>query len=234
MEVSSDVPLARLQHARRRPTWSSQHSPQLLKETIPSLPQPINTRKQAFRLYDEISEAMEKPAPNVTSPRPDTGQPFGTPQRLNTPASRLLDRTASPSGRSQSPRGQSTRKPDSGAPTSSPSPNKGSRSLLASPFRKPSDTRPVFVGHTLEDLLGDIIEGADSEVLARKIEFPLHKAEKKVENETELPENDGNKDKTIVSLSHVLSNIVILQEFILELVAVVQIRASLFQEVQFA
>jgi Retinoic acid induced 16-like protein/Family of unknown function (DUF5917) len=251
-EPTSDDALVRLEHARRKPTWSSQHSPQLLKifesvkteiellkQTVPSLHQLINTRKQAFRLYDEISEAMEKPPPTVSSsPRTDTGQPFGTPQRLNTAASRLLDRTASPSGRSQSPRGRST-KNDAEATTSSPSPSKGNRSLLTSPFRKPVETRPVFVGHTPEDLLGDIIEGANSEVLARKIEFPLRAAGAAAEAagpDTPEPQRTDapGTTKTIVSLSHVLSNIVILQEFMLELVAVMQIRASLFQEVQFA
>ena len=36
-----------------------------------------------------------------------------------------------------------------------------------------------------------------------------------------------------VSLSHVLTNVIILQEFILELVAIVQVRASIFGEVEF-
>lgn len=35
------------------------------------------------------------------------------------------------------------------------------------------------------------------------------------------------------TLSHLLTNIVILQEFILELAAIIQVRASLFGEVQF-
>ena len=36
------------------------------------------------------------------------------------------------------------------------------------------------------------------------------------------------------SLLHIITNVVILQEFILELVALMQIRASLFGEVRFA
>jgi hypothetical protein len=36
------------------------------------------------------------------------------------------------------------------------------------------------------------------------------------------------------SLSHVLTNAVILQEFILEMVALMQVRASMFSEVVFA
>lgn len=36
-----------------------------------------------------------------------------------------------------------------------------------------------------------------------------------------------------ISLSHLLTNIIILQEFILELAAIIQVRASLFGEVEF-
>lgn len=36
------------------------------------------------------------------------------------------------------------------------------------------------------------------------------------------------------SLLHIITNVVILQEFVLELVAVMQIRASLFNEIKFA
>ncbi|KAI9872408.1 MAG: hypothetical protein M1830_001685, partial [Pleopsidium flavum] len=37
-----------------------------------------------------------------------------------------------------------------------------------------------------------------------------------------------------VSVSHLLTNVVILQEFILELAAIIQVRASLFAELKFA
>lgn len=36
-----------------------------------------------------------------------------------------------------------------------------------------------------------------------------------------------------VTLSHLLTNVIILQEFMLELVAIVQVRASLFGEINF-
>ncbi|KAF2763312.1 hypothetical protein EJ05DRAFT_33759 [Pseudovirgaria hyperparasitica] len=50
-------------------------------------------------------------------------------------------------------------------------------------------------------------------------------------------DDDDDEEQEIIkeaSLNHILTNIVILQEFILELVALLQIRASLFQEVRFA
>jgi hypothetical protein len=108
-------------------------------------------------------------------------------------------------------------------------------------------------------LLHDIVEGANSEVLARKITFPLDHEVKKAtrvsskgtgdaevepieEGRTpaDEPDEDDDDDSTdvdhsddvrVVSLSHVMTNIVILQEFILELAAVMQVRASMFGEV---
>ena len=59
---------------------------------------------------------------------------------------------------------------------------------------------------------------------------------------SESPTTSGNatpdlargsvSERSAVSLSHVLTNAVILQEFILEITAVIQVRASMFQEVQ--
>jgi len=137
--------------------------------------------------------------------------------------------------------------------------------MRASPSRvQPSPARgtrigghagPVVVGHSPEDLLSDIIEGANSEVLARKVKFPLNEATLKsiggeldaMHNRPDATESTGEAAKMdtgghhdavdgeiVVSLSHVLTNIVILQEFILELAAVMQVRASLFGEVKFA
>jgi hypothetical protein len=40
-------------------------------------------------------------------------------------------------------------------------------------------------------------------------------------------------DTKEVTLNHLLTNVIILQEFILELAAIVEVRASLFGEVQF-
>ena len=104
--------------------------------------------------------------------------------------------------------------------------------------------------------MNDIIEGANSELLVRKIRFPLKEEtvaisgqEQHVEDQSDVNRgaqtdptttqsaslaNDEDDDIVIVSLSHILTNIVVLQEFILELAAVMQVRASLFGEVKFS
>jgi Retinoic acid induced 16-like protein/Family of unknown function (DUF5917) len=283
---TDDTTLELIKAARREPTWSPNNDPALLKRfrnldsqinilksNIPSFTQLINTRKQAFRLHDEISEAIlnQPPRLSISSPRPSDPQinPMSPlPKPSTSLQSRLFGGTSTPSkSRSRSPRGRTPlRRPEQG-PTSSPSPNpRTARSLLASPIRsspvRTSPARvvqpagPIVVGHTPEDLLNDIIEGANSELLVRKIRFPLKDgqlgAENLVQKSTDTqPESqherdgdaseqpqDGNHpseddESVVVSLSHILTNIVILQEFVLELAAVMQVRASLFAEVKF-
>ena len=110
---------------------------------------------------------------------------------------------------------------------------------------------PVIVGHSPRELLSDIIEGANSEVLSRIVTFPLSEpdaptvhdgkndgeasggAESKAEGK-ELGDVGGTGMVPVTaSLSHVLTNIVILQEFVLEIAAVMHVRAALFGEVKF-
>lgn len=56
-----------------------------------------------------------------------------------------------------------------------------------------------------------------------------------VEEEVKEPKKEKKTDPETheATLSHVLTNVVILQEFVLELIAILQVRASLFQEVRF-
>ena len=270
---SANEELNRLGEARREPSWSAQNSPLFLKAfgrlfsqisslrtAIPSLTQLINTRKQAFRLHDEISEAIINSPPKLLPvPRPQDNVQVRppTPQKPSSSfQARLFGRAESPSGRSSSPRGRSPMmQPDfvPGSHPASPSPNPRARSFLSSPARRPAvahpavDARPVVVGHTPEDLLSDIIEGANSEVLARKIRFevrfeggtrttnvePLVDAEPTTANEETSGDEADETTISVVSLSHVLTNIVILQEFILEVAAVIQTRASLLGEIRF-
>lgn len=285
-KLPEDTVTQHIRAARREPTWAPNNSPSLLKSfhqlneqinllksTTPSFSQLINTRKQAFRLHNEISEALlnQPPPPSVSSPKPESQQfSMSPPPKPSSFSSRLFGGSITPSkDRSRSPRGRTPSRRHDQGPTSSPSPNpNAARSLFASPARsspaRASPARidkplpPIVVGHTPEDLLKDIIEGANSELLVRMIRFPLkvnnpgeqpplqsngdtiaHSLPaQEPENTLEPSNKDGNVDdaegSVEVSLSHVLTNIVILQEFILELAAAMQVRASLFGEVKFA
>ncbi|KAF1808619.1 hypothetical protein P152DRAFT_485306 [Eremomyces bilateralis CBS 781.70] len=78
-------------------------------------------------------------------------------------------------------------------------------------------------------LLGDVVRLAGEGLRGKMVRFPLDDAEE----ESEVEEGEERWEKE-VSLSHVLTNVVILQEFVMEVVAVMQVRASLFSEVKFA
>jgi hypothetical protein len=51
--------------------------------------------------------------------------------------------------------------------------------------------------------------------------------------EAEDEEEQEEGEEKLVSVSHVLTNVILLQEFLLELAALVQVRAGLFGEVKF-
>jgi len=99
-----------------------------------------------------------------------------------------------------------------------------------------------------KQLLDDVLDAANDERLKRRITFPIRKAETAPDGssisqeETEGISEDGDGEeeaenegaKREASLSHILTNAAILQEFILEIVAVMQVRASMFGEVKFA
>jgi hypothetical protein len=297
--------LQQIKEIRRHPSWQPAHNPlllaklqglqgdiRLLRTRVPDFHQLVSSRKQAFRLHEEITEAIQNaPLQSRASRRSqdfqggtaNTGmtplRPAGLPQRILSAGSV----SGSPS-RSQSPRG---RKPghDRGlAPTSSPGPS--SRSILSQyapgldPTSPPrSKVRSAEFKRASSDqgaeqipqmLLADVIEAANSEALTRRITFPLQsppstQSEKdgtessqvdgsstSIETGKEVngadetstsqikmdqPGDDSADDSPAVreaSLSHILTNVVILQEFVLELVAIMQVRASMFGEVKFA
>ena len=278
---SSSEPEAvqRLRKARLRPTWSTVNNPALmsvlqklqqdlniLRESIKDLDQLITSRKQAFHLHEEITEAMHNVPLQARSSRlsSDSQAPEQKPTIL---AQRLIDTISGSPSRSQSPRGRPAGPERRQNVTSSPAPlnpllSQYAPGLSSPPAKSPprSRTRPTsgeMMRRIPSDassadqapgaLLSDVIEAANSESLARRITFPLN-VEKGVRSGIEETPRDGQDDEDQTegsqpqkqepvkeaSLSHVLTNVVILQEFVLEMVAVMQVRASMFGEVTFA
>jgi hypothetical protein len=300
--VGDSKALHQLKETRRHPSWQPIHNPlllaklqglqgdiRLLRTRVPDFHQLVSSRKQAFRLHEEITEAiMNAPLQSRASRRSrdfqggtgNTGmtplRPAGLPQRILSAGSV----SGSPS-RSQSPRGRKPGQDRGLAPTSSPGPS--SRSILSQyapgldptspprskvrssePMRVPSDPGADQIPQML---LADVIEAANSEALTRRITFPLrsppsttseaggttpsHGDDSSTSLETaEEPDDTSNPPPKLqqpgddsaddspaereASLSHILTNVVILQEFVLELVAIMQVRASMFGEVKFA
>jgi hypothetical protein len=69
-----------------------------------------------------------------------------------------------------------------------------------------------------------------AEALRQRLATPFPPASADPQSSEETPPSEDTKDAPVATLGHVLTNVVILYEFILELSAVVQVRGSLFEE----
>jgi hypothetical protein len=118
--------------------------------------------------------------------------------------------------------------------------------------RHSSDTGPGAgsVRSSEQQLLDDVMQAASEERMKRRITFPIRGTlpmhanslgiSKGVAQDAEGDQNtaqDGEAQASAearsASLGHVLTNAVVLQEFVLEIMAVMQVRASMFDEVAF-
>lgn len=211
--------------ARRRPKWTSTGAPALmvalrslqeqiecLREEIPDFNQHVANRKQAFRVHEELNEAMRStahfPPPTPLGPpksshgEAPTGPGSWTPQFQN-----MLEGTISPL-RSQSPRGRAhtiqptvrlspAPKPPPRLDPSSP-PQQHSASTSRSPVRSSARGISPAKGLTVPDprrpsltatVLNDVNDAANAEILKKTIRFPLEslKQKRQVEEVTALP-----------------------------------------------
>ncbi|ODH48047.1 hypothetical protein GX48_05812 [Paracoccidioides brasiliensis] len=151
---------------------------------------------------------------------------------------------------SDSPRGRKTslfERTDSSP--SRRSGNSGSRSLFSSPLRdssqKQASSRPVSAAHASlaaddlrrrlatpmkVDLSVDSSDNVDSET--DSLNSPsAHSRLETIGDQAHLKEHSHPNPH--VTLGHILTNVIILYEFILELTALVQVRTALFQEIKF-
>ncbi|KAL1626331.1 hypothetical protein SLS56_006915 [Neofusicoccum ribis] len=192
--------------ARRKPNWTADGAPALmvalrtlqeqiecLREQIPDFNQHVANRKQAFRVHEELNEAMRStanfpPPTPLGPPKSSHGEPPSGPGSWTPQFQNMLEGTISPL-RSQSPRGRAhtiqapvrlspAPKPrldpnsPSPHPSSSRSPVRGSARGLspAKDLRKPSLTANV---------LNDVNDAANAGILKKTISFPLKPRQQK-------------------------------------------------------
>jgi hypothetical protein len=250
--------------ASRQPLWNSSAAPPLmaclqslqaqveaLRNDIQGFDDHLANRKQAFRIHEEINDAVNSSPPRPRSTRPSTELPAGTwtPQIPKY----MLDSSATPS-RTQSPRGRKEVLGLKSGNASSPGPSKsGSQTLVGTPSRGMS---PLPAPNTTQrqttlmaDVLSNMAEVANSDALKKRVKFKRHAESHEVEVISSKSPQAGKEDRETpsiavtdseegveireASLGHILTNITILQEFVLEVVALMQVRASLFNEVKF-
>ena len=248
---SSDS-LREMYKASRKPIWDSAAAPRLLaclqqlQEQVSALRADISdwdehvaSRKVAFQFHEEMNEAMRSSTPSKP-PRPSTDTPTGswTPQVPKT------------SSGASTPRGRKEGLDIRGTPNPSPAPSKlGNAVLAGSPSRALSPLSVTQSGKRQTTLITDIDANFSSirksEFLKRRIRFKRAAGSDVVEvmlsKYLPPPKDDaegvdsGPEEKDDIreaSLLHIVTNVVILQEFALELAALLQVRASLFEEVR--
>lgn len=257
-EFSSEI-LRATYMAERLPTWSDSAAPQLfaclqqlqaqveaLRGDIPDWDDHVSNRKYSFRFHEEMNEAAKMSTPQPKPVRQSSDLPAGswTPQIPK----HVLDASATPS-RAQSPRGRKEALSEQkGTPTSSPAPSRfGGQNLAGSPSRTLSPL-PAPASKRLTTLFSDIDANLaavkQAEFFKRRIRFRRPAGSQAIEvmlskYQPPPPEegdesNEESDDIREASLLHIITNVVILQNFVLELVALIQVRASLFSEVKFA
>lgn len=207
-------------------------------------------RRHVFRVGEDIDKSLASdmpPPPRAEeSGRPSISRTRGVPQ-LGSISERLMSETSSATdSRSSSPRGRQLNDPST--PTlvarlnhlrisSSPSPSKpASRAFSPSPLQQDSTVStpsrrvatPMGPGDALRQKI-KIKTMSYQQDNARDVSSETSS----IRSESVASELKQADEVSEVTLSHLLTNVIILQEFMLELVAIVQVRASLFGEINF-
>ena len=209
-------------------------------------------RRHVFKVGEEIDNALaENPVPSRRSEDSKAASPTRTREvaPIGSISQRLLSDTVSAgASRSSSPRGRQRNDPPMSAlagrlshlqvpPSPSPS-HPASRAYSPSPLRKDSfsSSPPRFTNAPM----------GPADALRRKIKMTprligqldhvrdIGSSEtSSVRSESVGPASTNAVEPKEISITHLLTNVIILQEFMLELAAIVQVRASLFDEVNF-
>lgn len=233
-----------------------------LRNDITDWDEHVANRKTAFRFQDEMLEASKVQTPQAKATRQSSDTP--TPAGTWTPQipKRMLDNSTTPS-RTQSPRGRKEALSEQRrTPTASPAPSRlGGQTLVGSPSRGMSPLPAPVASKRQTTLFADVDANLanvkNSQFLKRRIRFRRKAGEREVEvllskyqppppdeEESKKDGEEGNVKEAVLegeeddvreaSLMHIITNVVMLQDFVLELVALIQVRASLFGEVRFA
>lgn len=252
-----------LHKAARQPAWEKMATPSLLvclqnlqsqvdalRADIQDWDDHVASRKHVFQTYEELSEVSKNTASQAKPVRPDAQGGSWNPQ-----IPRHVIESATPS-RTSSPRGRKEALDKRHTPSSSPAPSKLSgQTFVGSPSRGMSPLSAPRVANTnrqttfMTDVLGNLADVNNNPNLKRRIRFRrtansqdievmLSKYQPPPKEPSEAAgagaEEAESEEFREASVGHIITNVVILQEFVLELVALMQTRASLFNEIRFA
>ena len=208
-------------------------------------------RRHVFKVDEEIDNALaENPIPSRRSVDSKRTSPTRTREvtSIGSISQRLSDNISAGGSRSSSPRGRQRNDPPISTligrmnhlqiPPSPSSSQPASRAYSPSPLRKDSysSTPPGPINTPLgpADALRQKIKMSTQPVGHRGHVRDFGSSEtSSVRSQPTGPASNPTDETKEISVSHLLTNVIILQEFMLELAAIVQVRASLFDEVAF-
>ncbi|KAJ9219992.1 hypothetical protein DTO207G8_5321 [Paecilomyces variotii] len=233
-------PFSMIKFAYKEPTWSEKNVP-LVTGRLQSLVKHVEDWRRDIPDFDVLVAARrdllhqdEKPQPMPIRSQQPSEPPIGTPN------GRPLQRVARFEAESASPRGRNPRPFDlsEASPSRFAAGGTPPRSSVGSPLREQSFRTPPSRGVSAS-------RSVVAEDLRRRLAMPFQ-VDKPIPGsepqpvkpeaasiDGEAPADEQSKAQDAgetVTLGHVLTNTVILYEFILELAALVQVRGSLFQE----
>ncbi|KAK1064730.1 hypothetical protein LTR74_008445 [Friedmanniomyces endolithicus] len=213
-----------LQQASRQPTWSADKAPLIhtileslvrelahVRSIVPDLDQLLAGRQHMLQASTTPAQPVSEPPSLVSSPT----QPsfLDAPLRKRKPqGSHSRNSSNTTSSLAQGRKAAHSRASSTQAASPSPSFIRPSDTTSANNNDRPPATPSIFQPPPPETT-------STTDVLMQKLTFPAlkpHDAEEKA------PEGG----ERTASLNHVLTNIVVLQQFVLELVAVLQVRAA--------
>lgn len=225
--TTTDI-LERIRYIYWEPSWSPADTPTLTsvlqslvaqtlrwKEKTPDFDILVAARRDLLHREDEtITTPMRSPQPSETHTRSSSQRP--------------QMRSPNPESEVGSPRGRPTRPLDVSSP----------RAAVGSPLRDPSST----ASHD-----SSVPESTAAEELKKRLAMPIQvdgpdspvATKDEPQPEPEQPEEHNDEEAVAdeapqtVTLGHILTNVVILYEFLLELSAMVQVRGTLFEEAGF-
>lgn len=224
LDEDENAALRALQQASLRPVWSTDHSP-MVYSTLLALVAELNTVRSTVPNMDSLISGRKTmlQAANLDAPLiSDDG--------MSSPAQQSFLDVFKPSRGHSRSSSQSSLARGRKKASNIGSPHQ-SASLATSPARNAK--RPADLNTSVSSPLNAIKSifmppppdtPSTTDVLMQQITFPGMKL-----NQAEATSDSGEEVRK-ASLNHVLTNVVVLQEFTLELVAVMQIRAAVLGE----
>ncbi|KAI1003920.1 hypothetical protein K3495_g4290 [Podosphaera aphanis] len=255
-EIEEKIQCHSMRMARRTPIWEKSQVPAFLhqlegiteqialcKVEISRFEDLLQQRREAF----QVASAFPKPTPLRKT------QPGASPSlnAFDTLAQRIFPEFVTPA-KSKSSRGRKN-------PDRNNSPGNGLRPEISGslpPFSISSecssivdDSEDMLRQNSMPEVQIANFAGADQLIMTRKVSLPLENRSLNLSNSQEKNEvecmhddncmsknyklHEDEKEKRTVSVNHILTNVLIFQEFLLELAALVQVRAALFREVSY-